>query len=156
MLRGLRGGMRWMLMDKLLLSDDLGALGRGRSTSQYDAVLGVLGSSDRFRTAQDIYAELRSRGERIGLTTVYRHLQKLADEGVIHSLQTADRQTAYRLCSALPHHHLVCTRCGASIEIDGDEVDRWAQQEARRRGFSHVTHTLEIFGKCPSCSEKGE
>lgn len=141
-------------MEKTVLSEGLSGLRDARSTTQRDAVLDVLGTSERFRTAQDIYAELRSAGARIGLTTVYRHLQKLTEEGAIHSLQTADRQTAYRLCSTTHHHHLVCTRCGTGVEIEGLEVDRWAQNQAQSRGFSHVAHHVEVFGECPSCSRE--
>jgi hypothetical protein len=92
----------------------MGASGRG--TTQRSAVLATLGSSGRFRTAQEIYSELRQSGARVGLTTVYRHLQKLADSGVIHAVQTASRQTAYRQCSTTaPHHHLICVGCGAGV-----------------------------------------
>jgi Fur family ferric uptake transcriptional regulator len=115
-------------------------------------VLDVLGGTGRFRTAQDIFSELRTRGDRIGLTTVYRHLQKLADDGVIHTVQTADRQTAYRLCSDQAHHHLVCTSCGDGVEIAHAELDRWVASEAASRGYSNVTHSVEIFGVCPACA----
>jgi Fur family ferric uptake transcriptional regulator len=125
---------------------------RGRKTHQRSAVLGVLGESARFRTAQDIYAELRAQGARVGLTTVYRHLQKLADEGSIHSLQTPDRQTAYRLCGAERHHHLVCIGCGAGVEVPVTELEDWVEGEAARRGYSGITHNVEIFGTCPLCS----
>jgi Fur family transcriptional regulator, ferric uptake regulator len=127
---------------------------RGRNTHQRSAVLGVLGESTRFRTAQDIFAELRGQGARIGLTTVYRHLQKLADEGTIHSLQTPDRQTAYRLCGPASHHHLVCTCCGAGVEIPVSELEGWVDGEAALRGYSGVTHSVEIFGTCPICSAR--
>jgi Fur family transcriptional regulator, ferric uptake regulator len=119
---------------------------------QRTAVLEVLGASGRFRTAQDIYSELRSRGARIGLTTVYRHLQRLADDDKIHTVQTTDRQTAYRLCSRSPHHHLVCTGCGTGIEIADTELDQWVESEAGRRGYRDVTHSVEIFGLCPDCA----
>ena len=125
---------------------------RGRNTAQRAAVLAVMGESARFRTAQDIYADLRAEGARVGLTTVYRHLQRLSDEGIIHSLQTPDRQTAYRLCTPVHHHHLVCTRCGAGVEIPGTEFEDWAADEASSRGYSSVTHKVEIFGTCPACS----
>jgi len=126
---------------------------RSRGTTQRAAMLEALGTSGRFRTAQDIYAELRVAGTRIGLTTVYRHLQKLADDGTIHAVQTAGRQTAYRLCGDhSPHHHLICTSCGVGIEITGSAMDSWVEVEAARRGYSDVTHSLEIFGLCPECS----
>ena len=127
---------------------------RGRNTQQRSSVLGVLGESSRFRTAQDIYAELRAQGARVGLTTVYRHLQKLADDGVIHSLQTPDRQTAYRLCGSQSHHHLVCVSCGAGVEVPASELANWIEGEAALRGYSDVTHNVEIFGTCPMCSAR--
>lgn len=144
-------------MTKFVLDAAPSAESRGRNTVQRAAVLTVMGESARFRTAQDIYAELRAQGARVGLTTVYRHLQKLADEGLIHSLQTPDRQTAYRLCSDVHHHHLVCTGCGAGVEIPVTEFEQWVEGEAAGRGYSGVTHNVEIFGTCPVCSAgKGE
>ena len=130
------------------------ALEHVRSTSQRTAVLDSLRGSGRFRTAQDIYSELRSGGARVGLTTVYRHLQKLADDGTIHAVQTADRQTAYRLCGPGSHYHLVCTGCGAGIEIADSDLDGWVEAEAARCGYSELSHRLEIFGLCPACNSE--
>jgi Fur family ferric uptake transcriptional regulator len=130
----------------------VGASGRG--TTQRSAVLATLGSSGRFRTAQEIYSELRQSGARVGLTTVYRHLQKLADGGVIHAVQTASRQTAYRQCSTTaPHHHLICVGCGAGVEIMGGEMDDWVESQAMRLGYKDVSHSLEIRGLCPACAK---
>jgi Fur family ferric uptake transcriptional regulator len=141
-------------MAKIVLSATAPTETRGRNTAQRAAVLAVMGDSARFRTAQDIYADLRAQGARVGLTTVYRHLQKLSDEGAIHSLQTPDRQTAYRLCTRAHHHHLVCTNCGAGVEIPGTEFEEWAATEASSRGYSGVTHKVEIFGMCPTCAAR--
>jgi Fur family transcriptional regulator, ferric uptake regulator len=127
---------------------------QGRGTTQRSAVLATLGSSGRFRTAQEIYSELRQSGARVGLTTVYRHLQKLADSGVIHAVQTASRQTAYRQCStSAPHHHLICEGCGAGVEITGGEMDGWVESQATRLGYTNVSHSLEIRGLCPACAD---
>jgi Fur family transcriptional regulator, ferric uptake regulator len=126
----------------------------GRGTTQRSAVLATLESSGRFRTAQEIYSELRQSGARVGLTTVYRHLQKLADSGVIHAVQTASRQTAYRQCAtASPHHHLICVGCGAGVEITGSEMDDWVESLAVRLGYTDVSHSLEIRGLCPTCAD---
>ena len=142
-------------MAKLGLEHPRGDI-RGRRTSQRTAVLDSLRASGRFRTAQDIYSELKSGGARIGLTTVYRHLQKLADEGTIHTVQTSDRQTAYRLCGSTPHHHLVCVDCGVGVEIVDSELDGWAESEGVRRGYSSLTHRVEIFGVCPLCRDSAD
>ena len=139
-------------MAKLGLGQPRGDI-RSRKTSQRAAVLDSLRASGRFRTAQDIYSELRSGGARIGLTTVYRHLQKLVDDGTIHTVQAADRQMRYRLCGDVPHHHLVCTGCGVGVEIVDTELDRWVESEGVRRGYSGLSHRVEIFGVCPSCRD---
>jgi Fur family ferric uptake transcriptional regulator len=155
-LTGTSGGVRREMaaMTKTVLAAAPPAEVRGRNTAQRSAVLAVMEESAHFRTAQDIYAELRAQGARVGLTTVYRHLQKLADEGSIHALQTPDRQTAYRLCGSEHHHHLVCTACGAGVEIPATEFEAWAEGEAALRGYSGVTHNVEIFGTCPECSAR--
>ena len=61
-------------------------------------MLNVVLSSENFRSAQDIHAELRAAGETVGLTTVYRHLALLTDEGRLDALQTADGELVYRRC----------------------------------------------------------
>ena len=86
-----------------------------RPTRQRRAVFAALGDTDVFRSAQDIHAVLRGRDEDVGLTTVYRTLQALADAGEIDVLRTPDGESVYRLCSTGHHHHLVCRSCGQTV-----------------------------------------
>lgn len=89
----------------------------------------------------------------MGLATVYRELQSLADAGAIDSLAGPSGETIYRLCdSSGHHHHLVCRACGTSVEIASDEVEHWAHRTARSHGFSSVTHVAELYGICASCA----
>jgi len=121
-----------------------------RATRQRAAIAAALDSAEGFRSAQDLHAELRSAGGSVGLTTVYRALQSLADAGEIDALRKADGETVYRRCSTpAHHHHLVCRVCGRSVEVEGPEVERWAEQVAARHGFTGVTHQVEVFGLCP-------
>lgn len=131
------------------------SVARRRSTRQGAAVDEVLATADGFLTAQALYDVLRDRGESVGLTTVYRHLRRLAEVGAVDVVQRPDGDAAYRLCgpasSGEPeqhHHHLVCRVCGFSVEIEGPEVESWAHQVATDAGFTNVSHTLEIFGEC--------
>ena len=55
--------------------------GRLRSTRQGAALDAVLAEADGFLTAQALHDELRRRDQAIGLTTVYRHLKRLAEQG---------------------------------------------------------------------------
>ena len=128
---------------------------RRRSTRQGAAIDDALAAADGFLTAQALYDELRGRGDSVGLTTVYRHLRRLAEDGALDVVTRPDGELAYRRCgpasSGEPdehHHHLVCRICGFSVEIEGPEVESWAHRVASDAGFTNVSHTLEIFGEC--------
>jgi Fur family ferric uptake transcriptional regulator len=123
-----------------------------RTTRQGQAVLSVVGRTDSFRSAQDIFAQLRADGEAVGLTTVYRHLALLTEEGQLDALQTAEGELVYRRClSGHHHHHVVCRRCGRGSEVELPDLERWAESTAADLGYSEVTHTVEIFGICADC-----
>ncbi len=122
-----------------------------RSTRQRAAVASVLEGQTEFRTAQEIHQALRESGAAVGLTTVYRTLQALADSEEVDVLRNADGENAYRRCSKGHHHHLVCRSCGRTVEVEGPAVERWADKIADEHGFTDVAHTLEIFGTCSSC-----
>ena len=122
-----------------------------RPTRQRRAVAAVLQSFDDFRSAQDIHDLLRRAGDTVGLSTVYRTLQALADGGEVDVLRTEDGEALYRRCSERHHHHLVCRSCGRTVEVAGPTVEAWADGIAEEHGYADVSHTLEIFGTCPSC-----
>ncbi len=124
-----------------------------RATRQRAAVTALLDRLEDFRSAQEIHEELRRAGEGIGLTTVYRTLQTLADGGEVDVLRVASGEAVYRRCETEHHHHhLVCRRCGAAVEIEGPAVESWTESVALKHGFTEVSHTLEIFGLCDRCS----
>lgn len=123
-----------------------------RSTRQRTAVTRLLDVTEDFRSAQEIHEQLRRSGEGIGLTTVYRTLQTLADAGEIDVLRTASGEAVYRRCSAHHHHHLVCRHCGRTVEVEGPTVELWAEKVAAEHGFTDISHTVEIFGSCATCA----
>jgi Fur family ferric uptake transcriptional regulator len=123
-----------------------------RPTRQRAAVAAALNHVEEFRSAQDIHSLLRESGDSIGLTTVYRALQAMADAGQVDVLRTDDGEAVYRRCSTGHHHHLVCRTCGRTVEVDGPAVERWADRVARDHGFVDVSHTLEVFGTCADCA----
>lgn len=123
-----------------------------RPTRQRLAVARAVETFDDFRSAQQIHALLTEQGETVGLATVYRALQRMADAGEVDTLRTEEGELTYRRCSDTHHHHLVCRSCGATVEIEGPAVERWAATVSREHGFVDVSHTLEVFGTCASCA----
>ncbi|PSR61191.1 transcriptional repressor [Nocardia sp. MDA0666] len=123
-----------------------------RSTRQRSAITALLGDIEEFRSAQELHDELRRRGEGIGLTTVYRTLQSLADAGKVDVLRTDTGESVYRQCSKGHHHHLVCRQCGRTVEVEGPTVEAWAAAIAGEHGFTDISHTMEVFGTCRDCA----
>lgn len=123
-----------------------------RHTRQRQAVRDLLAEESAFRSAQEIHAELRAAGESVGLATVYRNLAMLVDAGELDSVLRADGETLYRRCSQVHHHHLVCRRCGLTVEVSGPAVEKWAASVAAEHGFTDVGHSVELTGVCGACS----
>jgi Fur family ferric uptake transcriptional regulator len=122
-----------------------------RPTRQRRAIAAVVESFDDFRSAQDVHEQLRAAGDNVGLSTVYRTLQAMADAGELDVLRTDAGEAVYRRCSTSHHHHLVCRSCGATVEVDGPAVEKWTRAVAAAHGYRDVSHTLEVFGTCPDC-----
>jgi Fur family ferric uptake transcriptional regulator len=123
-----------------------------RTTRQRRAVALILADLDSFASAQEIHDTLKRRGESIGLSTVYRNLQSLAESGEVDALRNDDGEVLYRRCSSGHHHHLVCRSCGTTVEVEGPTVEKWADRTASEHGFVDISHTLEIFGTCADCA----
>ena len=126
-----------------------------RSTRQRSAISALLDESKGFRSAQALHAELRERGDAIGLTTVYRTLQSMSDAGAVDVLRTDSGELIFRKCSDSHHHHLVCRVCGFTVEVEEPGVETWAHRAGGAHGFTEVTHTVELFGVCAACVAAG-
>jgi Fur family ferric uptake transcriptional regulator len=123
--------------------------------SRREDVLRSLGRGQTFRTAQQLFAQMRDGGSRIGLATIYRTMQSMADEGEVDVLRTDAGEVAYRRCQTeTHHHHLICRECGTTVEVAARSVELWAGRVAAEHGYDEVQHVLEIFGRCPACRDK--
>ncbi|MCR6713101.1 MAG: transcriptional repressor [Demequina sp.] len=124
-------------------------------TKQRAALLEALGAGD-FRSAQAWHDLLRHEGSAIGLATVYRTLQSLAEVGEVDAVVTDSGETLYRRCEQPTehHHHLRCRVCGKALDMDVPEFEAWAEQFASRHGYSDIEHTVEITGVCSDCAAK--
>lgn len=126
-----------------------------RMTKQRQAVFEELQRVSDFRSAQQIFDDLQRQGHKVGLATVYRNLQALAESEDIDSVRSNDGETLYRLCmTEKHHHHLVCRLCGSTREIEQADIEAWVNRIASQFAFSSVDHHMELFGVCSTCSVK--
>ncbi len=126
---------------------------RQRLTRQRTAILQLLREADSFLSAQEMHDALRNKGLKVGLTTVYRNLQMMADMNEVDVVRREDGESIFRRCNAGDHHHdRLCRSCGFTVELANDQLESWARALAKRHRFSDVTHDFELFGLCRSCS----
>ncbi len=137
-----------------MTTTDGGTVGapRRRETRQRHAVWDALADAGEFRSAQQLHARLRERGDAVGLATVYRTLQHLAEEGEVDVLRTEEGESVYRRCSTGHHHHLVCRSCRRTVEVDSVAVEKWARRIGEEHGFVDVDHVVEVYGTCGDCA----
>ena len=138
--------------------DAIGALlhARGlRRTAPRIAVMTVLGSVDGPLSVAEIHQRLRDsqlvQGSAPDLATVYRTVTTLVEKGVLHALSVEGGITTYGLATE-PHHHAVCTHCGAIIEVPASRLRSALQRAAEGSSFRISDRAgLTLHGLCPRC-----
>ena len=123
-----------------------------RNTWQKTAVLEQLSNTDEFVSAQELHQKISQSGKKLGLTTVYRALTEMVEQGMADSLSISDGEMRYRICTPEHHHHLICKVCGKTVEFDMPGFEELALQVAKANGFTELSHEIELFGVCKDCS----
>jgi Fur family ferric uptake transcriptional regulator len=125
-----------------------------RNSARQRKILDLLQDQEAFLSSQEIHKLLQHEGESVGLATVYRQLEVLTVSRVVDSIINMKGEKLYRNCGQADshHHHIICRICGTAAEIDSPELEGLTKLIARRHNYKEVTHSLELFGVCSSCS----
>ncbi len=124
--------------------------GGKRVTVQRRAVMQALTSLGCAPEVRQIHVRARTIYPRLGLVTVYRTLQALAEEGLAHPVVLDDGRLRYELRDDQGHHHhLVCLSCGSIARLEACTLPSLGG--AGRRGFAVTAHRIELFGYCERC-----
>ncbi len=123
-----------------------------RNTWQKTAVLEQLSNTAEFVSAQELHQKISQSGKKLGLTTVYRALTEMVEQGTADSLSISDGEMRYRICTPEHHHHLICRVCGKTVEFDMPGFEELALEVAKANGFTELSHEIELFGVCKDCS----
>lgn len=121
-----------------------------RSTRQLATVLAAVRASGvEHPSAECIHAEVRRRLPQISLGTVYRNLQRLADDGLIGVTRPGGGPARYDPTPG-GHDHFVCCACGHIEDVPGSRP-RAGWRAARRAGHLVASHALVLYGHCRDC-----
>ncbi len=122
-----------------------------RLTRPRRAVVAVMAAAQRALSPLEVYDLARAHYPRLGLSTVYRTLERLVALDLIQRVHGPDGCHAYVAATAGHQHVLLCEGCGRTAYFDGDNLDGLMQQVADRSGFQVHDHWLQFFGLCADC-----
>ena len=126
-----------------------------RLTDARRAVTALIASREGHFTAADLVAEARARRLGIGRATIFRTLDVLAELHAVERLDLPNGEHAYVVCEPTHHHHVVCSSCGRTTDIDDSGLRTVVRDIARRTGYRIDDHRLELFGLCADCRAQG-
>ncbi len=128
-----------------------------RLTDLRRQVLGLILESDAPTGAYDLLDRLKATRVGAAPPTVYRALDFLLEQGLIHKLESL---SAFVGCiSDEDHHHhhaaqfLICRTCGKVAEIEDHDLAHALQDAAKRLGFTLGKATIEADGQCAVCTK---
>ncbi len=126
-------------------------------TRQQRAVLeGVQRSPEGCATAAELAEQLHAQGQAVGLTTVYRQLERLAQQGLVHKVVT-DAGAYYQYCTAHDEGNcflLKCEKCGAIRHLDCSHLGELYQHLEREHHFRIDPRRTLFYGLCERCGRE--
>ena len=132
----------------------------GYNTAARNRILECLrDNKDRTLNANDILKVLSDAGNDVNITTVYRYLDKLTEDGQVMKYVAENGTRAVFQYVGEEHHcedhlHLQCTRCGAIIHLDCSFMDEISEHVLLVHGFRIQCRNSIIYGLCQNCLEK--
>ncbi len=138
--------------DALLAAERLCSERRLRLTALRRRVLEIVWTNHKAMGAYDILKMLGGEAGGMAPPTVYRALEFLLQNGLIHRIESLN---AFVGCSSPDQPHggqfLICKNCGATAELDDEALLKRITDRAEQLGFEVEKQTIEISGVCPSC-----
>lgn len=121
-------------------------------TPQRQEILKVfLESDNNHLSAEEVHGKITEKFPSMSLDTVYRTLGLFQGLGILTELNFGDRKSLFEINNSNHHHHLICTKCGLSQEIDFCPLE--FIDGKRIANFKIQKHIFEIFGICANCKE---
>lgn len=126
-----------------------------RNTKQLSIILDTIKMMPRHFTADDVYEEVKKEYPGLGQATVFRNLNKMAEEGILLRIEVPGGASRYEL-SAPKHYHAKCMVCGSLFDVEMDYIPNLENKVKDAHGFVFSGHDIIFTGICSSCRKKQE
>ena len=124
-----------------------------RLTPQRLMVVQAVEEADSHISAEEIYLQIRAIYPHMNISTVYRTLELLGELGLVTETDMGDGRVRYHSIGKGHHHHLVCQKCGATIDVEESTLSPLWDEIGQRYHFEVDMKHLALFGLCSKCRE---
>ncbi len=124
-----------------------------RLTPQRMMVVEALHSANKHVSAEEIYAQVQARYPYANISTVYRTLELLKELGLVTEIALGDGRVRYHPAEKGHHHHLVCHKCGRTIDLPEPALSPLEDTLLHDYQFKADLRHLAIFGLCADCQK---
>ena len=124
-----------------------------RSTQQRRLIMQIIQAGQGHLDAGEIYRQAHQSLPGISLSTVYRNMQLLKEQGMIEEHQFDGTRRCYERMPHSSHHHLVCLGCGRILEFSCPSTEGMKTKIGKKEGFKVTDAEVRIAGYCPECQQ---
>jgi len=126
-----------------------------KQTGQRSTILRTFLETREHLSTDELHRLVKKKDARIGFTTVYRTLKLFGDCGLASEVDFHDGIARYEhQYNRRSHHHMVCTKCGASVEFFSPEVGEIEREIGRKHHYLTTRHSFQIYGLCQECRRR--
>lgn len=112
----------------------------------------VAAAGSQHLTATDVHERVLLDGTQVDQSTVYRTLEALEEAGLVRHGHLGHGPAVYHLSEEASHQHLVCSNCGRTVVIDGQQMSAITADIADWTGFVVDVDHFALAGLCSDCS----
>ncbi|WP_343358066.1 Fur family transcriptional regulator [Bartonella schoenbuchensis] len=118
-----------------------------RITRQRRIILDILTDTDDHPNAFEIFQRANKIDSSISLSTVYRTMKTLEENGTIHRHAFSGGPSRFEQANGQHHDHLIDVETGHIIEFQSDIIEKLQEEIAHSLGYNIIHHRLELYGK---------
>ncbi len=123
-----------------------------KATPKRLAILDILSGEKVYLSPEEVWTRLKERFSTVGLPTVYRNLEELANGGIIFKVIHPDRKLYYFFCgNSKHHHHFVCTACKRVDDLNCCAFEEIEKEVSETLHGTISSHIMQVFGVCKQC-----
>lgn len=122
----------------------------GRVTTTKRALIAVLAATNEHLTADEITIAIQRFDPSASASTIYRNLEELEGLGFVVHAHLGRAAAVYHLAGPV-HGHLLCSQCGATIEVPSAHFEPLVRAMRRDFAFDVNRHHLALSGLCADC-----